>query len=150
MPNHRCLSQPARTAVTLIAPESLRRWLPGSTEEQDVAVRVANLEAAKTVVGILKGHAECCPTVGKSLGKFGSERVRVWGIDEGIQPQVGMTLGVWQWRHVFLGLDENLCSVAADDGKKRFSIRLLESRLKAQLVPVKSDSLIDVADDEER
>ena len=29
-------------------------------------------------------------------------------------------------------------------------IRLLESRLKAKLVAVKSDALIDVADDEER
>jgi hypothetical protein len=129
---------------------SLRSHLPGSTEEQDVAVRVANLEAAKTVVGILKGHAECCPTVGKSVGKFGGERFGVWGIDEGIQPQVGMTLGVWQWRHVFLGLDEDLCSVAADDGEKRVSIRLLESGLEAKLVAVKSDGLVDVADDEER
>jgi len=129
---------------------SLRSHLPGSTEEQDVAVRVANLEAAKTVVGILKGHAECRPTVGKSVGKFGGERFGVWGIDEGIQPQVGMTLGVWQWRHVFLGLDEDLCSVAADDGEKRVSIRLLESGLEAKLVAVKSDGLVDVADDEER
>ena len=31
-----------------------------------------------------------------------------------------------------------------------FSVRLLESRLKAKFVAVKCDGLIDVADDEER
>ena len=35
-------------------PASLRRRLPWSTEEQDVAVRVGNLEAAKAIVDILK------------------------------------------------------------------------------------------------
>ena len=50
----------------------------------------------------------------------------------------------------FFGLDEDLRSVAADDGEKRVSIRLLESCLKTKLVAVKSDGLIDVADDEER
>jgi hypothetical protein len=120
--------------------------LPWSTEEQDIAVRVANLEAAKTIVGIGKGHAECCST----LGKFAGERVRVWCIDEGIPPYEGMTLGVRQRHRVFLGLDEYLRAIAADDGEKGVSIRLPESRLKAKLVAVKSDGLIDVADDEER
>jgi hypothetical protein len=41
-------------------------------------------------------------------------------------------------------------SVAADDGRKRVSIRLPESGLKAKLVAVKSDGPIDVADDKER
>ena len=82
------------------------------------------------------------------IGEFGGERIRVWGIDEGIQPQVAMTLGVRHGRHAFLGLDEDLRSVAADDGEKRISSRLLESCLKAKLVAVESDGLIDVADDE--
>src|SRR5208283_4439820 len=125
---------------------SLGRCLPRSTEEHDVAVRVANLEAAKTIVGIFKRHAECCAMI----GKFDSERIRVFRVDEGIPPHVGMTLRVRQWRHVFLGLHEDLRSVAADDGGKRVSIRLLPSCLKAKLVAVKSDGLIDVADDEER
>jgi len=134
---------------------SLRRRLPWSTEEQDVAVRVANLEPAKTVVGILKGHAEYCSTIGnsmfgKAIGKFGGERIRVWRIDEGLPPHRGITLWVRQRRRVLIGLDEDLRSVAADNGEKRVSIRLLESRLKAKLVAVKSDGLIDVADDEER
>jgi hypothetical protein len=100
-------------------PASLRRRLPWSTEEQDVAVRVANLEPAKTVVGILKGHAKL-----------------------GIPPHGGTTLWVRQRRRVFIGLDEDLRSVAAADGEKRVSIRLLESCLKAKLVAVKSDGLI--------
>ena len=84
------------------------------------------------------------------IGKFSGERVRVWCIDESIPPHVGMALGVRQRRHVFLGLDEDLRSVAADDGGERVSIRLLESRLKAKLAAIKSDGLVDVADDEER
>ena len=77
-------------------------------------------------------------------------RVRVWGIDEGIPPHEGMTLRVRQRRHVLIGLDEDLRSVAADDGEKGVSIRLLESCLKAKLVAIKSDGFIDVADNEAR
>ena len=124
--------------------------LPWSTEEQDVAVGIRNLEAAKTVVGILKGHPEGCCTVCKAIGKFGGERIRVRCINVGIPPHVGMPLWVRQRRRVFLGLDQDLRSVAPDDGEKRVPIRLLESRLKAQLVVVKSDGLLNVADDEER
>jgi len=40
-------------------------------EEQDVAVRIANLEAAQTVVCIFKRFAECCAMT----GKFGGKRV---------------------------------------------------------------------------
>ena len=83
-------------------------------------------------------------------GEFSGERIRVRCIDEGIQPQVAMTLGIRDGRDAFLGLDEDLRSVAADDGEKRVSIWLLESGLKAKLVAVKSDGLIDVADDEGR
>jgi hypothetical protein len=60
-----------------------------------------------------------------------------------------MALGVRQRREVFLGLGENLCSVAADDGEKRVLIRLVESCLKAKLVALNSDGLIDVGEDEE-
>ncbi len=101
-------------------------------------------------MGILERRAEGCSTFGKTTGKFGGERIGVWGIDEGIQSQVAMTLGVRHRRHVSFGLDEDLRSVAADDGEKRVSIWLLESCLKAKFVAVKSDGLIDVADDEAR
>jgi len=115
-------------------------------EEQDVAVRVANLEAAQTVVRILKRYAECCAVI----GKFDGERIGVWCIDEGIPPHGGMPLGVRQRRRVFIGVDQELRTVASDDSEKRISIRLLESRLKAKLVAVKRDGLIDVTDNEER
>jgi len=42
--------------------------LPWSPEEQDVAVRIANLEAAQTVVCILKRCAECCAMITPSGG----------------------------------------------------------------------------------
>jgi hypothetical protein len=60
-----------------------------------------------------------------------------------------MTLGVRQRQRVFVGFDEELRSVASDDGEKRIPIRLPESRLKAKLIAVVGDGLIDVADDEE-
>jgi len=56
---------------------------------------------------------------------------------------MAMTLGVRQGRHAFLGLDEDLRSVAADDGGPRVSSRLLPSRLKAKLVAIKSDGVFD-------
>src|SRR3989441_10782642 len=124
--------------------------LPRSPEEQDVAVRVANLEPAKPIVGILERDAEGCSPIGKTIGKFGGERIRVWGIDVGIPSHGGMTLWIRQRRRVFIGLDEDLHSVATDDGKKRVPIRLLKSCLKAKLVAVESDGLIDIADDKER
>jgi len=96
-------------------------------------------------VGILKRYAECC----SMIGKFDRERIGVWCIDVGIPPHGGITLGVRQRRCALIGLDEELRSITADDGEKRAPIRLLESRLKAKLVAVKGDGLIDVADDEE-
>src|SRR5258708_5410534 len=134
-----------RDAITLIAPASPRR-LPWPTEEPDGAVRVADLEPEKTIVRILERYAEGCAV----SGEFGGECIRVWGIDEGIPPHVGMTLGVRQRRHVFVGFDEDLRSVAADDGEERGWIRLPEPGLKAKLVAVEGDGLIDVADDEAR
>ena len=119
--------------------------LSWSPEEQNVAVRIANLEAAQTVMCILKRCAECC----SMIGKFGGKCIGVWGMDIGVPPHRGMTLGVRQRRHIFIGLDEELRSVAAHDGEKRVPIRLPESRLKAKLVAVKCDGLIDVTDDEE-
>ena len=83
------------------------------------------------------------------IGKFDGERIGVWCIDVGIPPHGGITLGVRQRRRAFIGLDEELRSVTANDGEKRTPIRLLESRLKAKLVAVKCDGLIDVANDEE-
>jgi len=97
-------------------------------------------------MGILERHAERCTMI----GKFDSQRIGVRCIDVGIPPHAGITLGVRQRRRVFVGFDEDLRSIAADDGEKRVSIRLLESRLEAKLVAVKGDSLIDVADNEER
>lgn len=132
-----------------------RARLPWSAEEQTVTVRVANLEPAKAIVGIFKRHAEGGVIVGssmfrKTIGKFGGKSIRVWGVDKGVPPYVGMTLGVRQRRYVFLRLDKDLRPVTADDGEKRVSLRLLESRLKAELVAVKRNGLIDVADNEER
>jgi hypothetical protein len=97
-------------------------------------------------MGILERYAEGCAMI----GKFDGESVGVWCIDEGIPPHGGITLGVRQRRRVFIGFDEDLRSVAANDGEKRVSIGLLESRLKAKPVAVKSDGLINVADNEER
>src|SRR5277367_576334 len=150
----RFMADPFLTEISMFAPESgtayhaasSPRRLPWSTEEQDVAVRIANLEPAQTIVSIFERHAERCSTI----GKFSGERIRICYIDVGIPSHIRMARVVRQRRNVFLGLDEYLRSIAADDREKRVSIRLLESRLKAKLVAVKSDSLIDVADDEER
>jgi hypothetical protein len=84
------------------------------------------------------------------FSKFDGERIGIRCIDVGISPHGGITPGVRQRRRVFIGLDEDLRSVTADDGKKGVSIWLLESCLKAKFVAVKSKGLIDVADDEER
>jgi hypothetical protein len=118
--------------------------LSRTAEEQDVAVWVANLEAAQTVVGIHERCAECRAVI----GKIGGKRIGVWCIDKGVPPHVGMTLVVREWRHISVGLDEELGSVAADNGEKRIAVRLSESRLKTEPVAVEGDGLVDVADDE--
>lgn len=61
-----------------------------------------------------------------------------------------MTFVVRERRRIFLGLDEDLRSVAADNGEERILIRLPESRLKTKLVAVECDGLVDVADNETR
>ena len=75
-------------------------------------------------------------------GKFGGKRIGVRCIDTGIPPHGGMALGVRQQKRVSVGFDEELRSVAADDGEKRIPIRLLESRLKTKLVAVEGEGLI--------
>src|SRR6202034_3585241 len=125
---------------------SLRRPLPWTTEEQDVAVGIANLEAPKTVACVFERHAKCDAMV----GEFGGQRIRIGDIDEGIQPQVGMTSGVRQRHYVSFGFDKDLGAVAADDGEKRILLRLAESGFKAELVAVKSDGSLDVGDNEGR
>ncbi|HMH12195.1 MAG TPA: hypothetical protein VK578_03735 [Edaphobacter sp.] len=81
--------------------------------------------------------------------KFGGKRIGVWCIDIGVPSHGGMTLGVRQRQNVFVGFDEELHSVTADDGEKRISVWLLKSRLKTKLIAVEGDSLINIADDEE-
>jgi hypothetical protein len=129
-----------------LPPDRHATTLPWPPEEQDIPIRVANLEPAKTIVGILERDAEGC----SMIGKFGGESIWVGCIDERIPPHVGVTLGVRQRLYAFLGLDEDLRSVAADDGKKRIPIRLLKSCLKAKPVAVERDGLSDIADNEER
>jgi len=119
--------------------------LSWTAEEQNVAVRVANLETAQTVVCILKRCAECCA----KSGKFGGKRIGVWCIDIGVPPHGGMAFGVRQGQYVFARFDEELRSVAADNGENRIPVRLLESRLETKLIAVEGDGLVDVADDEE-
>lgn len=119
--------------------------LPRPPEEQDVTVRVANLKATQAVMSILKRFAER-----RSMtGKFGGKCVGVWGMNISVPSHEGMTAGIRQGCHVLVGFDEELRFVAAKDGKKRIPVRLLEPGLKAKLVAVKSNGLIDVADDEE-
>jgi hypothetical protein len=65
------------------------------------------------------------------FSKFDGQRIGGRCIDVGIPPHGGITPGVRQRRRVFIGLDEDLRSVRADDGEKGVSIWLLESCLKA-------------------
>ena len=94
---------------------------------------------------VVKRCAEGCAMI----RKFNGQRIGVLGIDKGIPPHGGITLGVRQRRCVFIGFDEELRSVAADDGEKRISVWLLESCLETKLLGVEGDGFIDVADDEE-
>jgi hypothetical protein len=48
-----------------------------------------------------------------------------------------------------VGFDEYLRPIAADDGEERLAIRLPGSRLKAKIIAVEGNRLIDVADDED-
>jgi hypothetical protein len=53
-------------------------------------------------------------------------------------------------QHVSLSLNEQLCSVAANDREKRIRIRLLESVLKSELIAVERDRAVNVGNDEAR
>lgn len=119
--------------------------LAWSSEEEDVPVGVGDLEAAEAVVGVLEGRAE--DYVGG--GEFGSEGIGVGGIDEGVPAHGGVAAGVWERWYILVGLDEELGSVAAEDGEEGILVRLLESRFKAEFVAVEGDGPVEVADDEE-
>jgi hypothetical protein len=59
-----------------------------------------------------------------------------------------MPLRIREGRDIFVGFDQDLGSVAADNTEKRILIGLSESRLKTKISAIESDGLIDVADDE--
>jgi hypothetical protein len=79
---------------------------------------------------------------------FGRKRVRVWCTDKSVPPHIGMTLGVREWRHIFVGLDR-ICApprpIKAKKGARPGSLNLVS---KTKLIAVKGDGLIDVAEDE--
>src|SRR5580658_4638099 len=124
------------------SPAKWRTRLFWMTEEQHVAVGVRDLETAQTVVRIHQRFAECCAMI----GKFGGKGIGVRCIDKGVQPHVVMTLVVRERRNILVGFDEDLYSLAADNGEKRTLIRLSASRLETKLVAVEGDGLIHVAD----
>ncbi len=82
------------------------------------------------------------------LGEFGGERIGVGYGDKGVQPQVAMPRVVRHRRDVSFGFDEDLRSVAANDGEERVLLGLLKPCLKTELVAVEGDGSFDVADDE--
>ncbi len=94
-------------------------------------------------MGVFKRRAEGCAV----RGEFGGERVRVRYGDKGIPAHEAVTRGVREGRQVFLGFDEDLRSVADEDGEEGFALRLLKCGFKAEFVAVEGDGSIDVADD---
>ena len=94
---------------------------------------------------IVKRCAEGCAMI----RKFGGKRIGVCRIHKRVPSHGRMTLGVRQRQRVFIGFDEELSSITADNGEKRISIWLLKSRLKTKLLGVEGDGLIDVADYQE-
>src|ERR1700677_50174 len=120
--------------------------LSRAAEKQDISVRVGDLETAQAVVRI----RERCAESRAVIGKVGGQSIGVWRIDESVPTDPGMALGIRQRRHVRLGLNEELRSIAEEDGKKGILSRLLKRRLKSQRVAIEGDGSVDVADDEER
>lgn len=122
-------------------PAVLLSW---ATKEQSVVVGVRDFEAAQPVVRVLeragKFRAVSSEVSGQGIGIF--------SVDEGIPSHVVMTLVIWEGCYILAGLDEDLCSVAADDREERVLRRLPESGFKAQFVAIEGDGFIDAADDE--
>ena len=118
--------------------------LPGTAKEQNVAIGVADLETAQTVVRVLERLAEGCAMV----GKFGGKSIGFRRINKCVPSHVAMPLRIREGRDIFVGFDQDLGSVAADNTEKRILIGLSESRLKTKISAIESDGLIDVADDE--
>ena len=125
----------------------LRRqlWeLPGSSEEQGVIVGIADFEATQTVVCVLKRLAEEDALIGEFRGKC----VGIFNVDKCVPPLVGMTLVVWLGRNTAFRFNEDLRSVAADDGEEGVLIGRLEPCFETKLIAIKGDGSGDVADDE--
>jgi len=106
-------------------------------EKQNVAVRISDFEATQAVMCIPERCAEGCAVT----GKLGGKGIRVWRINEGIPPHRWMTLRIRHQCDVAVGFNEQLRSVAADDGKKWIPVRLLKCRLKSELFAIKGDGV---------
>jgi len=78
------------------------------------------------------------------LRKLRRQRIRVCSVNKRIQPQVRMPRVVRHRRHVTFRLNKYLRSIAPDNRKKWPFLRRNKPRLKAQLLAIKSNCLLDV------
>ena len=90
-----------------------------------------DLEAAQAIMCILlTGSLKAAPL----SGEIGGKSVGIGRVDIGVPPRRGMTPGIGQRRRVLVhSLDEELRTVAANDGKEWILIRLLKRYLKSKL-----------------
>lgn len=117
--------------------------LSRTAKENDVTVRIANLESAQAVMSILQGLAE----YRAQPGKLGGQGIGVGSIDEGVPSYRRMSIRIRRRRNVLLRLQENLRASAADDREERILARLLKPGLEAKFVAIESDGPNDVTDD---
>ena len=113
-------------------------------EKQNIAVRIGQFESPQAILGVLQRCAENRA----AIGEFGGYSIRIWRKHERIPSHGWMTPGIWQRCHLVIRLEENLRSIAADDGEKWVLIRLLKCDLESKLVAIERNGSIDAADDE--
>jgi hypothetical protein len=110
-----------------------------AAKEEDVAVRICELEASKAVGGIFEWRAEC-----ESLrSEFVTDSVRIGRVDESVPTEVMMARVVGNRRDAGFGFNEELRAFASDDGKP-WGVRFPEANLEAEFVTVEGDGAVNV------
>jgi hypothetical protein len=117
-----------------------------AAEEEDVPIRICDLESTQPIVSILERFAER----GAMADELGSECIRVGYIEIGIPSRPRIAL--WIRKRIAASLDEERRTVSADNRKKWVLFgrgRFLKRHLESERVSVERDGSMHVLHDEE-
>src|SRR5262245_41131031 len=118
---------------------------PGAAKEQDITLRVPQLEATQTVIRILERLREL--DISRCI--LSSQRIRIRNIQVSVPASCRLPPAVWEWIDANV-LEKTHRPAAPHDAEEEVVAKACEHDLKAKAVAIERERSRDVSHDEER